>query len=439
MMFKIRPSVNRARSKSQKRFKGALISLAGLVGQGVVNQYGQPIGKLVDLVFRWDTHENYPPLTGLIVKVAGRQVWIGVENVAKLKADKVLLNNAKLDLRDFKSRTGEVRLAKEVLDHQLIDVDGARVVRASDLYLTTTGGQIRLVGLDVGYRSLLRRLGPRPMRVSPTPDVVIDWVTIQSFGGQDTAKNNLKLSAKRQELRRMRPGELADLLEDLGRDERRELLNTLTPEQAADALEEMEPEELEAILRESTPSEIGQYLSKMEPDEAADALRDVHPRLREVLLNHMSKNSVAQVEEVLSYDESTAGGFMNTALLMAGPNETVETVRARLVLSQEELGDIDAVVITDSADKFIYDLPLVDLLLASPSDKLSKLVKLPSAVTAEGRDSIKRAAELLVESRRSSIVVLDEHGRPIGRILADDIVDALLPDYGRFHFPRLWT
>ncbi|HEX4774018.1 MAG TPA: CBS domain-containing protein [Candidatus Saccharimonadales bacterium] len=439
MALKLRPLAERTGSRRLKQFKGSLVSLAGVVGQDVVNQYGQRIGKLADLVFRWDNSENYPPLTGLIVKVAGRQVWIGAENLAQLKPDKVLLNNAKLDLRDFKSREGEVRLGGEVLDHQLIDVDGARVVRASDLYLAPVGGHIRLVGLDVGYRSLLRRLGPRQMRSRPTPDAVIDWATIQSFGGQDTAQRNLKLSSKRQELRRMRPGELADLLEDLGRNERRELLKSLTPEQAADALEEMEPEELETILRESTPSEIARYLSKMEPDEAADALRDVDPLLREDLLKHMTKNSVAQVEEVLSYDEDTAGGLMNTSLMVSGANETIASVRERFKVDKDELGNLDAVVITNADGQFVHDIPLLDLLMANPEDKLGKLIKLPPVVTVDATEPIRRVAELLVESRRSSIVVLDEKRQPIGRILADDIVDALLPDYGRFHFPRLWS
>lgn len=438
MTFKLRSPAQRSRSKRLKSFKGALISLAGVLGQPVVNQNGQPIGQLVDLVFRWDSQESYPPLTGAIVKVAGQQVWIGAENIAHLKAEKVMLNSAKLDLRDFQPRPGEVRLSKEVVDHQLIDVDGARVVRASDLYLSTSGNQVRLVGLDVGYRALLRRLGPRSLRSHPTPDVVIDWATIQSFGGQGT-KHDVKLSAKRQELRRMRPGELADLLEDLGRDERRELLSSLTPDQAADALEEMEPQELETILRESTPSEIARYLSRMEPDEAADALRDVDPQLREDLLEHMSQNSVAQVAEVLSYDESTAGGFMNTTFLTAQSHETVEDVRENLKTLKTETGNLEAIVMTNRQGKFIYDLPLVELLIAKPTDKLEKLVKLPVAVTADAHDPIKRVAELLVESRRSSLVVLDDKQRPIGRILADDVVDALLPDYGRFHFPRLWS
>jgi CBS domain-containing protein len=438
MILKLPSPIKRAPSKRLKSFKGALISLTGIIGQPVVNQNNQPIGQMVDLVFRWDSHENYPPLTGLIVKVAGRQVWIGAANLSSLKPQRATLNTAKLDLRDFQPRDGEVRLSQEVLDHQLIDVDGARVVRASDLYMATSGNQIRLVGLDVGYKALIRRLGPRSLRHNPTLDVVIDWATIKSFGGTDT-KYNVKLSAKRQELRHMRPGELADLLEDLGRDERRELLSSLTPDQAADALEEMEPAELEAILRESTPSDIAQYLSRMEADEAADALRDVDPDLRDDLMKHMSQNSVAQVEEVLSHDESTAGGFMNTALLMAHASQTVDDIIEQLNVIQAEVVNLDAVVITNEQNKFVYDLPLAELLLAKPSDKLEKLIKQPPVVTANSSDSIKQVAELLVESRRSSLVVLDDKQQPIGRILADDIVDALLPGSGRFHFPRLWS
>jgi CBS domain-containing protein/sporulation protein YlmC with PRC-barrel domain len=438
MVFKLRTSVKKPNSRQLKNYKGALISLAGIIKQPVVNQNGQPIGQLVDLVFRWDTHENYPPLTGLVVKVAGRNVWIGAGNVSRFKSQKIQLNSAKLDLRDFKPRPGEVRLAEEVLDHQLIDVDGARVVRASDLYISTMGNKIRLVGLDVGYMTLLRRLGPRSIRIKPKLDVVVDWAAIQSFGGQGT-KHDLKLSAKRKEIISMRPGELADLLEDLGREERRELLNSLTPEQAADALEEMQPEELETILRESTPSEIGQYLSKMEPDEAADALRDVDPLLREDLLRHMSENSAAQTAEVLSYDETSAGGFMNTALIKGFVDEKVESACKRLELVSSDIGSADAMVIVDKDGKFVYDLMLIDLLLADKDLKLHKLIKERSNVTASSKATIKEVAQLLVDSRRSSLVVLNGEDRPIGRILADDIVDALLPDYGRFHFPRLWS
>jgi len=422
-----------------KDLKASLISVAGLISREITNQDGQQLGALHDLVFRWDTDEAYPPLTGLVVKVARRHVWIPAAYIDHVSADKIWLSNAKLDLREFKSRPGEVCLAQDVLDHQLIDVDGARVVRASDLYIAVLAGRTRLVGVDVGYRSLLRRLGPRQLRIRPTPDVVINWAAVKDFGGQDTAQKNLKLTAHRQELRRMRPGELADLLEDLGRSERQELLNTLTPEQAADALEEMEPRELETILRESEPAEGAKYLSKMEPDEAADALRDVDEVLRTDLLARMSKLSAAKISKVLSYDEATAGGFMNTALFTASATDTVATIVDRLRTQASELSALDALVIIDAPGKFVYDLALLDLLLAKPGQSLGSLTKSPASVTVAPGASISEVAELFVESRRASIVVIDEIGHPLGRIFADDIIDNLLPQQGRFRFPRLFS
>ena len=416
---------------------GKLISLAGLIGHEIINQEGQQLGSVVDLVFRWDAQEAYPPLAGIIARVARRQVWVPANEIVRITTAKVELGSAKLDLRDFKLRRGEVRLALEVLDHQLIDVDGARVVRASDLYIATVASEIRLVGLDVSFRSLFRRIGPHVLRGRLTPGAVIDWATIQSFGGQATAKNNLKLAANRHELRRLRPGELADLLEDLGRDERRELLKTLPVNQAADALEEMEAGEVEVILRESTAQDAGTYLSNMAPDEAADALRDVDERLRQDLLAHMTTDSVDKVAEILSHEEDTAGGFMNTALLTAVPSDTVEAIREKLQAEAANVYEIESVVVTDSVGKLLYDLALVDLLIASPSATLGALIQPPEPVTVPPTASIRQVAELLVESRRSSILVVDDNYRPLGRIFADDVVDALLPDYGRFHFPRI--
>jgi CBS domain-containing protein/sporulation protein YlmC with PRC-barrel domain len=437
MTYKIPKLQVRRRTQEFAILHSKLISLADLIGQKIINQEGQQLGTVVDLVFRWDTGEPYPPLSGIIARVSRRQVWIPADHVTHVTPTQIELGSARLDLREFKPREGEVRLAKEVLDHQLIDLDGARVVRASDLYVALAAEHVRLVGVDVSLRSLLRRLGVRKFRAQPTPEVVIDWATIQSFGVQDTVKRNLKLASRSNELRRLRPGELADLLEDLGRDERRELLNTLPTEQAADALEEMEPEEVETILRESTPEEAGTYLSKMQPDEAADALRDVGEKLRKDLLAHMTKDSAKKVGEVLSYEETAAGGFMNTTIFTAHGSETVAGLRERLQAQEIDLKEIESVVIIDDTGGLVYDLALVDLLLANLEGTLGTLIKPPEPVTVLPMASIAEVAELLTEGRQPSILVVDDNNRPLGRIFADDVLDALLPGHGRFHFPRL--
>lgn len=436
MVYKLPTPHTRRKSPQFTALHDKLISVAGLINQEIINQEGQVVGKIVDLVFRWDTQEAYPPLSAIVARVARRNVYVKATKIARITPIQVELATAKIDLREFQLREGEVRLAQDVVDHQLIDVDGVRVVRASDLYVATIAGQIHLVGVDVSFRSIVRRLGPRRLRARPTPDLVIDWATIQSFGGQETANRNVKLTAHRNELKKLRPGELADLLEDLGRDERQKFLNALPKEQAADILEEMEPEEVETVLRESTKHEAGTYLSNMEPDEAADALRDIDEGLRNDLLDQMTDASADRVREVLSYDEESAGGFMNTALFRADITESVKKVRIRLLNSKTDLKEIESIVIED-AGIFTYDLALVDLLIADPNEYMGNLVNPPETVTVPPDATINEVASLLVDSRRTSLLVVDDTQKALGRIFADDIVDALLPETSHFHFPRI--
>jgi len=436
MVYKFHLPSNKSTHKRLKDLSDALVSLSGITGREIVNQEGQILGSLVDLVCHWDSAETYPPLTGIIAKVARRNVWIPISYTESIKPNRIKLNDSKLDLREFKPRNGEVRLTKEVLDHQLIDVDGARVVRASDLYVAYIGKQPRLVGVDVGYKPLIKRLGPSVFRAKVSPDSVIDWATIESFGNQDSNQPKLKLSANRQELRKMRPGELADLLEDLGRQERQELLKVLTPDLAADALEEMEPKELEGLLRESSIESGSKYLASMEPDEAADALRDIDENLRNDLMNIMPKDKSSRIDRVLKYDEETAGGIMNTILLFAKQEDLVGDIIEQLKNSESDLGSLNSIVITDGDGKLLYDLELANLLIADKNTPLKKLMKPPATVTVAPDASIKEVAEILVESRSFSIVVVDSSEKPIGRIYADDLLDVLIPSE-RFHFPRL--
>src|SRR5689334_10433833 len=154
---------------TRRAIRDALVSLAGLMNRPVRNRAGGEIGRLVDVVARWDGHVRYPPITGLVVRIARRQAWVPADQIERLGHEEIVLRSARLDLRDVVRREGEVMLGKDVLDHQLVDVDGVQVIRASDLYLAPVGDRILLVGADVGIRSLLRRLGPARWRSRGTP------------------------------------------------------------------------------------------------------------------------------------------------------------------------------------------------------------------------------------------------------------------------------
>jgi CBS domain-containing protein/sporulation protein YlmC with PRC-barrel domain len=424
----------------------SIVSLAGLLGRPVRNQTGQEIGRLEDVVARWADGQVYPPVSGLVIRVGRRLAFVGASAVDRIGHAEVLLRSARLDLRDVQRRPGEVLLAKDVLDHQLVDVEGVQVIRAADLYLAEVIGRIRLVGADVSNATLLRRLGPRRWRPRPTPDRVIDWAAIQPFaesagdGTTNGSTSAVHLKTTNEGLHRLRPGELADLLEDLRRDERRELLAALSPDEAADALEEMQPEDLEQLLRESDPVEAARLLAAMEPDEAADALRDLPLAVRAEVLRYIPSATSLALRHLLGYDEDEAGGIMTTALVTAKSGEKVKKVVDRLSEARSHEADLDAVAVIDDDGRLLDDVVVLDVLLAlrtDPDTRMSALLGDEDVVTVNPHASADEVAGQLIEARRHSMVVVDDNGCPIGRILADDVLDALVPTKGRFHFPRL--
>lgn len=425
-----------------RNVRRTLISLVGIVGTSVRNQAGEDVGRLVDVVARVHGDERYPPVTGLVVRVGRRRAFLDAGAIQTVDHGGVTLRTAKLDLRDFRRRPGEVMLARDLLDHQLVDVDGVQVIRAADLYLAPVGDRLRLVGVDVSVQSLLRRLGPKALRGRPTPDRVIDWDAVQPFGDQLTSgPATVKLRTANRGLPRLRPGELADLLEDLRRPARQELLAALEPEQAADALEEMEPEELQALLREVDPSQAGSLIAAMESDEAVDALRDLSEKERSEVLETMTPERAQDLSELLAYPEDAAGGFMSTTLVIASDDKTAGQARELLKEFVEHRSEIDAIVVVDADGRLLEDLPLFELVIADEHTRLADLLAAgdhPEAEPVGTEANVREVAAHLIDSRRSSVLVVDQDGHPLGRILADDVVDALTPDRGRLHFPRLF-
>jgi sporulation protein YlmC with PRC-barrel domain len=430
-----------SRLTTRRAVQQAIVSVASLVGSPVFNQAGQRVGKLVDLVARIHGQDRYPPLTGLLVRIGSRNSFLPIEGVENIAHQSVYLRTARLDLREFTRRPGEVLLAKDMLDHQVVDLDGRQVIRAADLYLAPVTGQFVLVGLDVSLNTLLRRLGPKRFRGRPTPERVIDWDAVAPFSDDlTTSPPAVQLRSSDEQLRRMAPADLADLLEDLGRPARQDLLSRLENDTAADALEEMDPDELEALLREVRPEQAAALVAAMEPDEAVDALRDLSGDERGVILANMDAATAGELSALLSYPEREAGGFMTTTLVHAGPDSTIGAVKRAVAGLGQHRAEIDAVVICSGDGELLADLPLFDLVTHADDALVSDVLAAdgqPETLTVPPDASVADVADQLVRTRRSSLLVVDEQGEALGRILADDVLDALLPERGRLHFPRL--
>ena len=420
-------SKSASRTKSavltRKGIQSSLVSVAGVIGRPVKDQEGKDLGKLLDFVVHHGG-EMYPPVSGLIVKVAGRRAYIDGARIAKLTKDEVTLSSAKINLSEYKRRPGESLLDGDVLDHQIVDVNGLRVVRTSDLYLAPLDKEIRLVGVDVSFRSFIRRIIPGAIGRTAGVDKVIDWASVASL-----AENGgvVRTTATREALSKLRPADIADIIEDLEGREQSALIELLDPDLAADALEEMEEDELQGLLRGIPDVRAAELLSHMEPDESAEVLRDLDEEHSESILAQMSPSVAKQLRRLVQFDETHAGGIMTSHLLILKESDTVADALALLVENRER-DSSDGVTVVDAKGKLLDHVQIVELVAAKPNQKMETLIAAPFPTAVSIETPLKEVIEEFSNNRGSSVIVVDEKGKPVGRILADDIIDAMVSE-----------
>ena len=407
---------------TRKGIQGSLVSVAGIIGRPVKDQDGKDLGKLLDFVVRHGG-ETYPPVSGLIVKVAGRRAYIDGARIAKLTKDEITLSSAKVNLNEYQRRTGEQLLDGDVLDHQIVDVNGLRVVRTSDLYLAPLDKEIRLVGVDVSFRSFVRRIFPGTFGRKPGVDQVIDWASVASLADDGGV---VRTTATREALSKLRPADIADIIEDLEGREQSALIELLDPDLAADALEEMEDDELQGLLRGISDERAAELLSHMEPDESAEVLRDLDDEHSESILAQMAPAMAKQLRRLVEFDETHAGGIMTTHILIVKESDTVSDA-LKLLVEHRERDISDGVTVVDSKGKLLDHIQIIELIAAKPSEKLETLVAAPFPTAVGIETPLEDVIEEFSNNRGSSVIVVDEKGKPVGRILADDIIDAMVP------------
>lgn len=407
---------------TRKGIQSTLVSVAGIIGRPVKDQDGRDLGRLVDFVVRHGG-ETYPPVSGLIVKVAGRRAYIDGARIAKLTKDEITLSSAKINLSEYQRRTGEQLLDGDVLDHQIVDVNGLRVVRTSDLYLAPLDKEIRLVGVDVSFRSFVRRIFPGTFGRKPGVDQVIDWASVASLADDGGV---VRTTATREALSKLRPADIADIIEDLEGREQSALIELLDPDLAADALEEMEDDELQGLLRGISDERAAELLSHMEPDESAEVLRDLDEEHSESILAQMSPAMAKQLRRLVEFDETHAGGIMTTHLLIVKESDSVSDA-LQLLVEHRERDISDGVTVVDSKGKLLDHIQIIELIAAKPTQKLESLVAAPFPTAVSIDTPLEDVIEEFSNNRGSSVIVVDEKGKPVGRILADDIIDAMVP------------
>jgi magnesium transporter len=423
-----------------------LLFLTEILGAEVIDVRQRRVGAVRDLTVR--VQEPYPVVTGLVVS-RRRQLTIPWSQVRTFAAAtrEVALRGTREEVERHQVDPHDIWLARDVLDKQVVDTDGRRVVRVNDLQLVESGGAMLLVGADIGIRGILRRLGLEGVAKSVArllgrvlPMVLVSWEVVAPLGSAPDAERpasddavRLRISGSR--ISKLHPADIADIVENLGAKERRTVFETLTEEMAADTLEEMELEDQVSVIEHMDAERASEILEEMPPDEVADILTELPKERAERLLSLMETEEARDVEELLAYEEDTAGGLMTTEYVAVHEGLTAQQCIEELRRMEPDAESIYYVFVTDGEDHLKGVLSLRDLIVAKPDTPIGSIM-IREVIALRLDDSAEEVAAVLSKYNLLAVPVVDDEFRIQGLVTVDDVLDAVLPESTKRKLPR---
>jgi CBS domain-containing protein len=407
-----------------------VLHLSLVVGSDLIDRTGGKLGKVDDLIVRLGEDE-YPPVSGLLATVAGRQVFVPSDDIAEIEHGRVTLREVRLDLQPFERRPQEVLLKKDVLDRQLINIDGARLVRANEIELARLEGWYRVVGVDIGARGLVRRLLPRALAGNIDVGPFLDWASLEPFTGHVTT---VRLRVPHPKLAQLHPAELADLVEAASHHQGEEIIEGVggDPELVADVFEELESHHQLEFLEDRSDADVAEVLARMEADDAADLVGELPEDRREQVVRLLPPVQQRRLRALLGYDPATAGGLMSPEFVCVYSQATIDEAIERVLSSRSSAEAAAWIYVMNANRRLNGAIALVELLRADKSLRIGEVAKPPRRVNTDA--DLEEVARLMTDYDLTVIPVVDERERLIGVVTVDDVLELLLPRGWRRQF-----
>ncbi len=413
--------------------------LSVLIGRPVVDVDCVYVGTLEDVIAAPRGDMTHPQVLAIVVHAGKEHVRIPIDQVAVLLAPSIPLSKRWAEVTPYTLAEQDLYLARDVLDKQIIDVDGVRVVRVNDLELARVNSHYFIANVDIGRLGLIRRLWSgladwlERRSGKPKPGGTISWDHVELLQGDQPMR--LKVSGEK--ISELHPADLAEIISDLTRPESDKLLETLDVGTVADTLEEVEPD-FQARLLETMPDEkVADVLEEMAPDEAADLLAEFSQDRSKELLNLMQRDEAEDVRKLLTYPVDSAGGLMNTEFFAVPPTLSAGETIATLRRTAREAETIYYVYVTEPNGKLVGVLSLRELVMADPEKPIREFMhkRLVTARLEESQDVI---AQDVSKYNLLALPVVDDQGRIQGIVTADDALDKIIPTAWKRRLPRLY-
>ena len=407
------------------------LALSDLLGLPVYDARAGKLGRVREAAILPQDDANH--VSALIVRTAAGDRLVSASLLQTVNGG-VHTRAVAEDLPQYTSGEGMLLLERDLLDQQIIDVNGRKVVRVNDIELTldvdaANTARLRVTFVDAGARGAIRRLlkgivprHPLSSWLQRIPARSIPWEAVNLIETDPARRVRLKISSER--VSRLHPADIADIIEELAPAERDAVFQTLDEEVAADTLEEIDPKLQASILSHMESERAADIVEEMDPDAAADLLADLTDEHSDAILQEMQPEERQEVEELLEFEEDTAAGRMTTEYMSLAPTARVQDAVEMLKQFEGGLESMSTIFLVGEAEKLLGAVPLAKLVVSAPETRLSELAADP-LITVSGEAGEREVAELFDKYNLLTLPVVDDQGALTGVITADDVISIL--------------
>jgi CBS domain-containing protein len=407
--------------------------LSNFLRSPLLDRAGERLGRVEDLIVRL-ADGGYPPVTGVRARIGGRELFVPVGMIAELQPGAVRLAGETLSLGRFERRVGEVLLGQDVLGRKLVNVeaDPPRLITAHEIELSCIESWWRVVGVDPSQRAQLRRTLPRRLRGLIGDRPFLDWTDMEPFVGHVPSA---RLRFSHRKLANLHPAEIADLVEAASHEEGEELIEAIGQDREleADVFEELDEHHQLEFIRERPDAQVAAVIGRMAADDAADLIVELDQERRGRVLALLPVTQRRQIESLLGYNPSTAGGLMSPDFIALSETDSVARALERVRASEQAPVTLSTVYLRDAEGRLSGSVPVVTLIRSEPQTMLHEIAEHEPESVGTGAD-LPEVARAMTDYNLVMLAVVDEDERMVGAITVDDVLEQMLPSGWRRRF-----
>ncbi len=431
------------------------LHFSSTVGIPIMNEDGSKLGRLHDYFI--DYEEIYPSVLAIQFKRSGVLFYILWEEIISFSYQRIIIKKEAFPRRSrtfpktLKAKTVTSILANQftgptveypplgqiVLDKQIVDTHGKKVVRVNDIQFITAGKELRVTHAEVGMRSFVRRLnleGPidffvralSPQAKYLTNDTTINWKYVHAIPNRNIQKS-VRLNLTNEDLKELHPADLADILEDLDSHGREMIFSNLDPKLAAETLSEVDEDLQASLLINENPEKVAEIIENMDTDDAADLLNELDEEKADAIISNIDDLEIQEeIQELLEHDEDSAGGLMTSEILEVSAEMSKGDVLAIIQKNHEEVASFHDIYIIDEGHNLIGTLSLQELLIHKDDAVIKDIMNDSDIKSLKANTHWKDVADYMNKYSMITVPIVSEENELLGMVSVDDVLDRLL-------------